>query len=49
MAYSKNFPEAKSLREKFQRVSSIAEVEEIGRGHLARHNGLDVQVMAPAA
>jgi len=49
MAYSKNFPEAKSLREKFQRVSSIAEVEEIGRGHLARHNGLDVQVMASAA
>jgi nifR3 family TIM-barrel protein len=49
MAYSKNFPEAKSLREKFQRVSTIAEIEEIGRGHLARDNRLNAEVMAPAA
>ncbi|MEY2492051.1 MAG: tRNA-dihydrouridine synthase [Verrucomicrobiota bacterium] len=49
MAYSKNLPEAKSLREKFQRVSSIAEIEEIGLGHLARHNGLKAEVMAPSA
>ena len=33
MAYSKNFPEAKALREKFQHVSSIAEIEEIAQTH----------------
>ena len=34
MAYSKNLPEAKSLRDKFQHVSTIWEVEEIARRHL---------------
>ena len=29
MAYSKNFPEAKALREKFQHVSTVAEIEDI--------------------
>ena len=34
MAYSKNLPEAKSLRDKFQHVSTISDVEEIARRHL---------------
>jgi len=34
MAYSKNFPEAKALREKFQHVSTVAEIENIARQHL---------------
>src|SRR5437660_43903 len=34
MAYSKNLPEAKSLRDKFQHVSTIWDVEEIARRHL---------------
>ncbi len=35
MAYSRGFAGAKSLREKFQHVTSVAEVEEIGREYLA--------------
>lgn len=35
MAYSKNLPSAKLLREKFQHVSSLAEIEEIASEHLA--------------
>jgi tRNA-dihydrouridine synthase len=35
MAYSKGMPAGKLLREKFQHVSSIAEVAEIARLHLA--------------
>jgi tRNA-dihydrouridine synthase B len=34
MAYSKNFPEAKALRERFQHVSTVAEIEEIAEQHL---------------
>src|SRR5438552_13009810 len=34
MAYSKNLPEAKSLRDKFQHVSTVSDVEEIARRHL---------------
>jgi tRNA-dihydrouridine synthase B len=34
MAYSKNLAEAKSLRDKFQHVSTIAEVEEIARRYV---------------
>ena len=34
MAYSKGFPGSKVLREKFQRVSTLAEVEQIAREHL---------------
>jgi nifR3 family TIM-barrel protein len=34
MAYSKNFPEAKALREKFQHVSTVAEIERIAQQHL---------------
>jgi len=34
MAYSKAFPHAKLLREKFQHVSSLAEIEEIASQHL---------------
>lgn len=34
MAYSKAFPNAKLLREKFQRVSSLAEIGEIAARHL---------------
>src|SRR6476620_1642113 len=33
MAYSKNFPEAKALREKFQHVSAVAEIEDIAEMH----------------
>jgi tRNA-dihydrouridine synthase B len=35
MAYSKAFPHAKLLREKFQHVSSLSEIEEIASHHLA--------------
>ena len=35
MAYSKGMPAGKLLREKFQHVSTLAEVEEIARLHLA--------------
>ena len=35
MAYSKGLPGSKQLREKFQHVSSLQEVEEIARLHLA--------------
>ena len=34
MAYSKNFPGAKLLREKFQHVSSLAEIDEIASHHM---------------
>ena len=34
MAYSKAFPHAKLLREKFQHVSSLAEIDEIASTHL---------------
>jgi nifR3 family TIM-barrel protein len=34
MAYSKNFPNAKMLREKFQHVSSLAEMDEIASQHM---------------
>lgn len=33
MAYSKNFPEAKALREKFQHVSTVAEIKDIAGAH----------------
>ncbi len=35
MAYSKGMPEGKSLREKFQHVSTIAEIERIADDHVA--------------
>ena len=35
MAYSKGMPASKMLREKFQHVSSLGEVAEIARLHLA--------------
>ena len=35
MAYSKGMPASKMLREKFQHVSSLGEVAEIARTHLA--------------
>jgi nifR3 family TIM-barrel protein len=34
MAYSKAFPNAKHLREKFQHVSSLAEIDEIASSHM---------------
>jgi tRNA-dihydrouridine synthase B len=37
MAYSRSFPEAKSLREKLQHVSSIDDVERIARNHVERN------------
>ena len=35
MAYSKGFPASKALREKFQHVEALADIEEIAAGHLA--------------
>jgi nifR3 family TIM-barrel protein len=35
MAYSKGFPNSKALREKFQHVSTLAEIDEIASHHLA--------------
>src|SRR5947208_1827135 len=35
MAYSKSFPEAKTLREKFQHVATLTDVEQIAEQHLA--------------
>jgi tRNA-dihydrouridine synthase B len=35
MAYSKGFPSSKALREKFQHVSSLAEIDEIAAEHVA--------------
>jgi hypothetical protein len=34
MAYTKGFPASKLLREKFQHVSFVSEVEAIARAHL---------------
>jgi tRNA-dihydrouridine synthase B len=34
MAYSKNFPEAKALREKFQHISRVSEIEDVAHRHL---------------
>jgi nifR3 family TIM-barrel protein len=34
MAYSKGFPSSKALREKFQHVSTLAEIDEIAANHL---------------
>jgi tRNA-dihydrouridine synthase B len=34
MAYSKGFPNSKMLREKFQHVSTLTEIDEIAAGHL---------------
>jgi hypothetical protein len=34
MAYSRGFPNSKMLREKFQHVSTLAEIDEIASGHL---------------
>jgi tRNA-dihydrouridine synthase B len=34
MAYSKGLPNSKSLREKFQHVSTLAEIDEIASGHI---------------
>ena len=33
-ALFKDFPNSKSLREKFQHVSSLAEIDEIAAGHI---------------
>jgi len=49
MAYSKNFPEAKLLREKFQHVSTVAEIEEIAHSHLVRLRTRGREIMASAA
>jgi nifR3 family TIM-barrel protein len=35
MAYSKNLPEAKALRERFQHVSTVGEIEDIAETHQA--------------
>ncbi len=35
MAYSRGFPSSKALREKFQRVEALADIEEIAAEHLA--------------
>lgn len=40
MAYSKGLSEAKSLREKFQQVSTLGEIERIAEQHLASGEGI---------
>jgi hypothetical protein len=35
MAYSKNLPEAKALRERFQHVLTVGEIEDIAETHQA--------------
>jgi nifR3 family TIM-barrel protein len=45
MAYSKGFPEGKTLREKFQHVSTVAEIEAIADHHLTT---IDCRSTAPA-
>jgi tRNA-dihydrouridine synthase B len=45
MAYSKSFPEGKTLREKFQHVSTVAEIEAIADHHLT---GIGCLQIAPA-
>ena len=35
MAYSKGFPNSKMLREKFQHISTLAEIEEIAAAHIS--------------
>ncbi len=40
MHYSRGMPEAKRLRERFARVASIAEIEDIAAGHLAAEPAL---------
>ncbi|PYL05119.1 MAG: tRNA dihydrouridine synthase DusB [Verrucomicrobia bacterium] len=39
MAYSKNLPEAKALRERFQHVSTVREIEDIAEKHQAAPEG----------
>jgi nifR3 family TIM-barrel protein len=46
MAYSKNLPEAKSLRDKFQHVSTITEVEEIARRHVGENESVGSKALA---
>lgn len=38
MAYSKGFPASKALRERFQHVASLAQIEGIAREHVAAHS-----------
>ncbi len=42
MAYSKGFPGSKALREKFQHVSRLAELDEIAAEHIVAHSELAV-------
>jgi len=42
MAYSKNFPAAKVLREKFQHVSTLSEIEAIAHDYLASVEPLEL-------
>jgi tRNA-dihydrouridine synthase B len=39
MAYSKGFPGSKNLREKFQHVSTLSEIEQIAEEHLSSSGG----------
>jgi len=39
MAYSKGFPASKALREQFQRVSTLAEIDDIAAEHIASQAG----------
>ncbi len=41
MAYSRGFPEGKSLREKFQHVSTLSEIAQIAEEHLSRSDALE--------
>ena len=42
MAYSKGFPASKSLREKFQHVSTLSQLAEIAAEHLSEHESVEL-------
>ena len=46
MAYSKGFPGSKMLREKFQHVSTLADVERIAEEHLTRNGSFPWRAVA---
>jgi tRNA-dihydrouridine synthase B len=46
MAYSKGFPEAKFLRQKFSEIVSLSELEDLIAGHMDRNSGAEIALSA---
>ena len=42
MAYSKGFPASKSLREKFQHISTLPQLAQIAAEHLSEHESVEL-------